>query len=521
MGNELKSGVPSEEFAKNLGECGLTGVTDFRPGTAPGAADGAALAQGLVDAGKLTAYQAAAILERRFGDLVMGNYEILDRLGAGGMGTVFKARHRRMKRIVALKVLSPEVAREEAFAQRFQREVEMIARLAHQNIVMAYDADEAERGPFLVMEFVNGRDLASDVHTGGPLSAADAVGCVLQAAHGLACAHDQGIVHRDIKPANIKRDAAGVIKVADLGLARISANGSVANTSLTQAGGIVGTMDYMPPEQALDSTTIDHRADIYSLGCTLYFLLTGQPPYQAGTVVALLFKHRDAPIPSLRDLRPELPAELDAVFRRMVAKSPGDRYPTMSAVIAALEELQRTVALSDVRPGVSGAGGAEAGATVALASAEAAAARDTSCVPIAPIAGPVPSAAEAVAGRVVVLAEPSRTQAGIIRRYLQQLGVASVHSTGSGREAIELAKREHADVLVSSMHLADMTGIELAHALLADPACGRVGFVLATSETESEDGATLPEGPRTVLMVKPFDAARLAAALTAVIGRGG
>src|SRR5262249_18905754 len=152
---------------------------------------------------------------------------------------------------------------------------------------------------FLVMEFINGPDLSSEVQRKGPLSVADAADTLLQAARGLAYAHAQGIVHRDVKPSNLLRDSSGGVKVADLGLARLSSAQGPINTSLTQSGGVVGTTDYMPPEQALDSTTIDQRADVYSLGCTLYFLLTSRPPYEAGTVMALLLKHREAAIPRL------------------------------------------------------------------------------------------------------------------------------------------------------------------------------------------------------------------------------
>src|SRR5262249_1738114 len=163
-----------------------------------------------------------AVRERHFDELVIGNYQVLDRLGAGGMGTVYKARHRRMKRVVAIKVLSRSVGPSEKFVQRFQREVEAVARLSHPNIVMAHDADEAEVGHFLVMEFVNGRDLASAVDERGPLPVAEAVECTLQAARALDYAHRQGIIHRDIKPANLLRDTGGVVKVADLGLARFN-----------------------------------------------------------------------------------------------------------------------------------------------------------------------------------------------------------------------------------------------------------------------------------------------------------
>src|SRR4029079_18569701 len=244
--------------------------------------------------------------------LQIGNYDIIDRLGAGGMGTVFKARHRRMKRGVALKVLAANLSKNPLFVKRFQREVETIASLGHPNVVMAYDADEAEAGHFLVMEFVNGRDLAVCVEREGPFSAPHAVNCILQAARGLAYAHTQGIIHRDIKPHNLLRDENNVVKVTDLGLARMNYGdeGPATGAEVTMAGGVIGTADYMPPEQAVDSTTIDHRADIYSLGCTLYYLLTGQVPYTGPTIMAVILKHRDAAIPALRVARPESPAEL-------------------------------------------------------------------------------------------------------------------------------------------------------------------------------------------------------------------
>jgi serine/threonine protein kinase len=276
--------VSAKQLAQNLADSGLFDVAELLPQIAA-APHGLAAAHQLIAAGMLTTYQADAILGRRFGELRIGNSEILDRLGAGGMGTVFKAPHRRMKRVVALKVLSKELAASGPFADRFQREVEAIARLSHPIIVMAYDADEGEAGPFLVMESVDGRDLATEVEKDGPMTPADAVERILQAARGLEYAHARGIVHRDIKPSNILRDADGVVKVADLGLARLGGS-SAASSALTQAGTVFGTAEYMSPEQAVDSAAVDHRADIYSLGCTLHYLLTGRSPYQASTMMA-------------------------------------------------------------------------------------------------------------------------------------------------------------------------------------------------------------------------------------------
>src|SRR5262245_56299164 len=335
-----------EEFLRNLSDSGLFSQEEMKAALAalpgPQAADGEAVARRLIAAGKLTPFQAAAVRDRHFEELVIGNYQVLDRLGVGGMGTVYKARHRRMKRVVAIKVLSRSVGQSEKFVQRFQREVEAVARLSHPNIVMAHDADEAEAGHFLVMEFVNGRDLASAVQERGPLPVPEAVACVLQAARALDYAHGQGIIHRDIKPANLLRDASGVVKVADLGLARFHdtlGRPPEEMSALTQAGTIMGTVDFMPPEQALGLTNIDHRADIYSLGCTLHFLLIGRPPYQGPTLMAILLKHREAAIPSLCQARGEVPAALDQIFRRMVAKKPEERFAGMAEVVHALEAL--------------------------------------------------------------------------------------------------------------------------------------------------------------------------------------
>ncbi len=505
------------EFVRNLEESALFTPDELRNLLTgfPSDKDGLTLAQALIGKGVLTPHQAAAIVERRFQWLRVGNYDILDRLGSGGMGTVYKASHRRMKRLVAVKLLPAELAAREAFVQRFQREVQTIARLSHPNIVMAFDADESELGPYLVMEYVNGRDLASDVQQGGPLAVADAVHCVIQAGRGLAYAHAQGIIHRDVKPANLLRDAGGLIKVADLGLARLTVREHhKASSSLTQAGGLLGTADFMAPEQALDSTSIDYHADIYSLGCTWCFLLTGRPPYAAGSLMGLLLKHREAPIPSLREARPEIPEEVDAVFRRMVAKKPEDRYATMDETVAALEAVEDRVRGLTVRPGQRG--------EAAIPPSEATVAHDSrDGMPTATDPAPRVSLSDVkrVADLTVVLVEPSRTQAAIIRKYLHQLGIDKIHPIGDGKLTLALAREKQADVILSTMHLADMTGLQLHAMLHANPACEAIGFVLMTSEADSLDTAALGDAPYTVLLPKPFDLRQLARALAQATGR--
>ena len=298
--------------------------------------DSEQLAKELVRQKKLTSYQAQQIHAGKGQSLVLGNYVILDKLGQGGMGLVLKAEHRRMKRLVALKVLSPKVTKTPEALRRFQREVEAAARLTHPNIVISHDADEAADTHFFVMEYVDGTDLSSLVKERGPLPLDQALDCILQAARGLEYAHKHGVVHRDIKPANLLLDREGTVKILDMGLARLDTAGAQQD-QLTGSNQIMGTVDYMAPEQAMSTKHADARADIYSLGVTLWYLLTGRPLYAGETTVEKLMAHQTKPIPSLREACPEVTPAMDAVFHRMVAKTPLDRYQTMAEVIAELE----------------------------------------------------------------------------------------------------------------------------------------------------------------------------------------
>jgi serine/threonine protein kinase/WD40 repeat protein len=268
--------------------------------------------------------------------LVLGAYKLVKKLGQGGMGMVFLAEHQRMKRLVALKVLPPTVTRNHTAVQRFQREVQAMARLSHPNIVTAHDADEARGLHFLVMEYVDGQDLSDLVKKRGPLSVEQAVDYIVQGARGLEYAHKRGLVHRDIKPSNLLVDTEGHVKVLDLGLARFSDQADSEGMDLTGTGVVAGTVDYMSPEQATNTKTADARADIYSLGCTLWFLLTGKSVYGGDTVVSRLMAHQTQPIPPLRTLNSGIPEELDRVYQKMVAKQKEQRYQTVTEVLSDL-----------------------------------------------------------------------------------------------------------------------------------------------------------------------------------------
>ncbi len=224
---------------------------------------------------------------------------------------------------------------------RFRREVEAAGKLKHPNLVAAQDADEDRGVHFLVMDYVEGRDLDRTVQDRGLMPVNQAVDCLIQAARGLEAAHAQGIIHRDIKPGNLMLDSTGTGRVLDLGLARIvdAANpyGKSTKGRLTQSGMYMGTIDYMAPEQAEDSHRVDHRADIYSLGCTLYYLLTGKAPFVGETVLKTLMAHRERPAPSLRIARPDVSSALDAVYLKMMAKKPEDRPASMTKVVALLQ----------------------------------------------------------------------------------------------------------------------------------------------------------------------------------------
>lgn len=281
-------------------------------------------------------------------------YEIVRLIGKGGMGDVFQARHRMMDRTVAIKVINHEFIRKSQAVDRFHREVKAAARLSHPNIVTAYDAEQAGDLHFLVMEYVDGIDLARLVKEKGRLRSQEACDFARQAAIGLQHAHEQGMVHRDIKPHNLMVSTDGIVKILDFGLASLAPgvllDEDTTETSgeLTVAGSIVGTPDFISPEQAQDAHQADIRSDIYSLGATLYYLLSGRAPFADASVIEKLKRHAEQePVP-LEHLQIEIPGELAEVIRKMMAKDPDERYQTPQEVADALDKVSaRLRATSD------------------------------------------------------------------------------------------------------------------------------------------------------------------------------
>lgn len=293
------------------------------------------LSSHLTRKGLLTGWQSERLLEGRHRGFFVGKYKLLDHLGTGGMSSVYLAEHPVMRRRVALKVLPTNRVADSSYLRRFHREARAVATLDHRHIVRAFDVDHDGDVHYLVMEYVPGRDLKTLVEQDGPLPSRVAAEYIRQAAEGLGHAHSAGLVHRDMKPANLLIDLRGTVKVLDLGLASV-ADDIDAALSREFDDKVLGTVDYLAPEQALNSQLADRRADIYGLGCTLYFALTGHPPFPTGSLAQRIMLHQTTEPADICGERPDVPRELVAICRRMMAKSAEKRYQTMDEVSKAL-----------------------------------------------------------------------------------------------------------------------------------------------------------------------------------------
>ena len=298
------------------------------------------LADALVARGQLTTWQAEKLLAGITQGFFLGKHKLLRLLASGSMSAVYEAEHVLMQRRVALKVLPKSLVGEGSFLERFYREARAVARLNHPNIIRGFDVGQDGDYHYFVMEFVQGSTLQKLVETNGPLPIDEAVELTRQAALGLEHAHQAGLVHRDIKPANLLRDLEGTLKILDLGLVRTLHHENSSEAGLTRLHDevVMGTVDYLSPEQAIDSHNVDIRSDIYSLGCTLFFLLTGGPPFPSGTMTERLLAHQTrSPIP-VASLRPETPISLAPIMNKMLAKRPDSRFQSPGELASVLGE---------------------------------------------------------------------------------------------------------------------------------------------------------------------------------------
>lgn len=310
-------------------------LQELRAGNNPSTLSAEALSEKLVAEGLLTRWQCSKLREGRYKGFFLGKYKLLDHLGSGGMSSVYLAEHVLMQRRVAIKVLPKHRVQDASYLARFHREAKAVAALDHRNIVRAYDVDNDGVNHYLVMEYVEGQDLQRMVREHGPLPCHHAAEYIRQAAEGLHHAHKAGLIHRDVKPANLLVDKHGTVKLLDLGLARF-AHDERASLTLAYDENVLGTADYLAPEQALDSHRVDQRADIYSLGCTFYFVLTGHPPFAEGTLAQRILKHQRENPPDIRRERPDVPEDLVAICMKMMAKKPAARYQSAAEVAQAL-----------------------------------------------------------------------------------------------------------------------------------------------------------------------------------------
>ena len=327
-----KSGIADqEELKESLGS--LSAKMD---GVAVGTKE---LTEHLIESGIITQWHADKLLAGKYKGFFLDKYKLLGHLGTGGMSSVYLAESKSTGKKRAIKVLPKKKVSDKSYLDRFYREGKAAASLNHPNIVRVYDINNVGDTHYMVMEYVRGKDLYEYVRDDGALPIDDAVDAIYQSAEGLLHAHEKGMVHRDIKPANLLKTDGGAIKILDLGLALFNTEGEESLTVLYNEK-VMGTADYLSPEQAVNSHEVDHRADIYSLGCTLYFLVTGRPPYNKGTLAQRIAMHQSKEPDNILESREDCPQGLIDICTKMMRKNPLDRFEDCNQVMSALKEFR-------------------------------------------------------------------------------------------------------------------------------------------------------------------------------------
>lgn len=388
-------------------------------------ADEGAAAEKLIQLGELTRFQAKQLLAGKYRGFLLGPYRILDQIGKGGMGCVFLGEHAGMEKKLAIKVLARELSHDNAAIERFSREARAASALAHPNIVRVHHFGQAGENRYLVMEHVNGATIEQILDRKGPFTVVQAVRIAMQAASGLHHAHDKGFVHRDIKPENLMLTKEGQVKILDMGLTKQFDNSEDNLTGVLNTSVILGTIDYLSPEQAMQGD-LDHRADIYSLGATLFAMITGHSPYEGVPARQKLMQHQCGAVPNLMNFSGDVSQELAGVVAKMMAKLAADRYSGMDEVVEALkpwaeldgEASAKVVLPSGVTSVATGLGRSMTptirnSATETLPTSAATVSRVMVALPT-PIEKPKPVDLTAVAQPPVVKPEPAKSKAGII-----------------------------------------------------------------------------------------------------------
>jgi response regulator RpfG family c-di-GMP phosphodiesterase len=443
----------------------------------------------LVEHGLLTEYQAERLRGGTMFGLVLGNYRVLERLSVGGMGVVFKAEHVHMRRVVAIKAVAVYPDQNPLIVRRFRAEARAVAQLRHPNIVAALDSGEvvnpdanAPGLQYLVMEFVPGHDLEEYVETFGPLPPAKACDLAYQIAAALVEAHKHHVVHRDVKPSNVRITPEGQAKLVDFGL--VLRFGS----RMTEPGLLLGTMDYIAPEQARDASSVDIRADLYGLGGTLFWCLTGRPPFPAtGNVTQVLLSRWTQPPPSVRSVRPELPAELDAIVSRLLAIDPDDRYPDPQAVMRALHTFLQTQSLDPTLP-------AAASPEKARALAEGA----------------------ETFGRVQrILVVDDEAPVRLLCRYALQSADVQCDEAANGALALQAIHGKRYDLVLLDIDMPEMRGTEVLRRLRQAPPSAHFKVIMFSGRACADEMAEMLLAGADDYLTKPFSTVQLAARVKA------